>query len=189
MMFFTSDLHFGHENCLAFDNREFKTIEEHDEYLIKVWNEKVGPCDEVWILGDVSWYNVTKTVEILNRLNGIKNLCIGNHDKGYLKNKDFRDCFKEICDRKEFEFNGIYLVLDHYCVPDFNKHYYGAVHFYGHVHMSWEWNMCKQWKYQSEALYDKPCRMYNVGCMISEYGFAPQTFEEILKVGGDPYVA
>lgn len=188
MMFFTSDLHFGHENCLAFDNREFKTIEEHDEYLIKVWNEKVGPCDEVWILGDVSWYNVTKTVEILNRLNGIKNLCIGNHDKGYLKNKDFRDCFKEICDRKEFEFNGIYLVLDHYPINCFNRHYYGAVHFYGHVHMSWEWNMTKQWKYQSEALYDKPCRMYNVGCMIPEYGFAPQTFEEILRIGGDTYV-
>ena len=187
MMYFISDLHFGHKNCLAFDNRNFPSIEAHDNYLIKQWNEKVGPDDEVWILGDVSWHNVTRTTEIFRQLNGIKNLCIGNHDKNYLKNKDFRDCFKEICHYKEIEFNDMFIVLSHYCIPDFNMHYYGAYHLYGHVHTSWEWNMCRQWKYQSEALYDKPCRMYNVGCMIPEYNFAPQTLEEIVRIGEEIY--
>ena len=187
MMYFIGDLHFGHTNCLAYDNRPFTTIEEHDEYLIKVWNEKVKDEDTVWILGDVSWYNVTKTVEILKRLNGHKNLCIGNHDKQYLKYDEFREIFGEIHKRKELTYKGTFLVLDHHPSPCFERHYYGAVHFYAHVHMSYEWNMMKKWKYDSEALYDKPCRMYNVGCMIPEYGFAPQTFEEILKVGGDPY--
>ena len=41
-IFFTSDLHFGHENVLRFDNRPFETVEEMDDELIKRWNDKVG---------------------------------------------------------------------------------------------------------------------------------------------------
>ena len=55
--FFISDLQFGHKNCLAFDNRPFKTIEEHDEQLIKRWNNVVGEADDIWIMGDISWYS------------------------------------------------------------------------------------------------------------------------------------
>ncbi len=32
-VFFTSDLHFGHENVLRFDNRPFETVEEMKECL------------------------------------------------------------------------------------------------------------------------------------------------------------
>ena len=92
MNLYIADLHFGHKNCLAFDNRPFKTIEEHDEEIIRRWNEKVGIDEDVWILGDVSWYNVTKTIELIERLNGNKHLCIGNHDKNFLKNKDLGIC-------------------------------------------------------------------------------------------------
>lgn len=77
---FISDLHFGHKNILAFDNRGFPDVESHDEELIRRWNEQVGIDDDVWILGDISWHNATKTIEIFNRLNGIKHLCKGNHD-------------------------------------------------------------------------------------------------------------
>lgn len=32
-IFFTGDLHFGHANVIAFDNRPFKTVEEMDANL------------------------------------------------------------------------------------------------------------------------------------------------------------
>lgn len=41
-----------------------------DRYLIKHWNDTVSNEDEVYILGDISWYNTRKTIEILNQLNG-----------------------------------------------------------------------------------------------------------------------
>ena len=64
--YFIADLHFGHKNILGFDKRPWINIEDHDVALIKNWNEAVGYEDDVYILGDISWYNATKTIEILN---------------------------------------------------------------------------------------------------------------------------
>ena len=85
MNYFISDLHFGHQNALSFDDRPFKTIEDHDIALIKNWNDTVGIDDDVWVLGDISWYNVTRTIEIFKHLNGKKHLIIGNHDRNTLE--------------------------------------------------------------------------------------------------------
>lgn len=179
-MFFISDLHFGHTNALAFDNRPFKTIEEHDAELIRRWNDKVGFDDDVWILGDISWYNSTKTIEIFKQLNGIKHLCIGNHDRKLLKNIELRNIFVEIVDYKEITINKYKLILCHYPIPCFNNHFYGAYHFYGHVHSSFEYNMMERVKYEMANLYDKPCNMFNVGCMIPYMNYTPRTFYEII---------
>lgn len=181
--FFIADLHFGHKNCLAYDNREFPTIEAHDETLIERWNASVGIDDDVWILGDISWYSATKTIEILKRLNGTKHLCIGNHDKKLLRNKDVRDQFAEIVSYKEIQLDeGRGIVLCHYPIPCYNQHYYGWYHLYGHVHTSFEWNMMKQVQYEMRNLYDKPSNMFNVGCMVSGMDYTPRTLEEILTI-------
>lgn len=179
--FFISDLHFGHKNVLAFDNREFPSIEAHDEALIRNWNEAVGIDDDVWILGDISWHGPMKTVEILKRLNGVKHLCIGNHDYKLLRNQDVRACFAEITPYREIEVDGWGVVLCHYPIPCYNKHFYGWIHLYGHVHNGMEWNMMKQVQYQMKALYDSPCHMYNVGCMIPGMDYTPRTLQEILN--------
>lgn len=181
-IFYISDLHFGHKNILAFDNRPFKTVEEHDEELLCRWNNKVGIDDDVWILGDISWYNATKTIEIFKCLNGTKHLCIGNHDKKLLRNKDIRDLFTEIVDYKEIQFdNGEGIVLSHYPIPCYNNHFYGWYHLYGHVHISFEWNIMERVQYEMSELYSKKCNMYNVGCMLPYMNYEPKTLDEIMR--------
>lgn len=181
--YFISDLHLGHVNCLAFDNREFPNIEAHDNTIIERWNSAVGVDDDVWILGDISWYNATKTVEIYRQLNGTKFLCAGNHDKRLLKNKDVQGLFAEITSYKELQITDkLGIVLCHYPIPCYNHHYYGWVHLYGHVHTSFEWNMMRQAQYQMRALYDRPSRMYNVGCMVPGMDYTPRTLDEILQI-------
>lgn len=180
--YFISDLHFGHKNVLSFDNRPFRTIEEHDRALVSNWNHTVSDSDRVYLLGDISWHNPQKTIEIVKSLNGEKHLIAGNHDKKAVKNSVFRSLFEEITDYKELPLpDGTGVVLCHYPVPCFNNHYHGWYHLYGHVHNSFEWNMMERVKYEMSELYDKPCLMFNVGAMVPYMDYTPRTLEEILK--------
>lgn len=185
MNYFISDLHFGHKNCLAFDNRPFNSIEEHDEYIINAWNQTVNNDDNVYILGDISWYKEVKTIEIFKKLNGKKHLIKGNHDDRLLKNEELRKLFVEIKDYKEVNIgDNKSIVLSHYPIPCFKNHFYGWIMLYGHVHNSFEWNMMENVKRQMTELYDKKCEMYNVGAMMSYINYQPRTLEEIIKGGG-----
>lgn len=184
MNYFISDIHFGHTNCLAFDNRPFNSIAEHDACIIKEWNETVGTDDDVYILGDISWYNSTTTIEIFKQLNGRLHLIRGNHDTNVLKNPELRKLFVEIVDYKElFIDKNLSIVLCHYPIPCFKNHFYGWYHFYGHVHSSFEWNMMESTKRLMTDLYDKPCNMFNVGAMMPYINYKPRTFEQIINWG------
>lgn len=42
MLYFTSDLHFGHSNIVKFtDRNKVTTSEEHDDWIIDLWNKQV----------------------------------------------------------------------------------------------------------------------------------------------------
>ena len=55
MLYFTSDLHLGHDNAIEFTNRPFSTVDEMNLALVQNINETVGTDDELWILGDFSF--------------------------------------------------------------------------------------------------------------------------------------
>lgn len=83
-IFFTSDLHLFHNNILEYCNRPFKSIDAMTEGLIKNWNNKVPKNAEVYILGDLTMVGnekYTKLNPVLKKLNGIKHLIMGNHDR------------------------------------------------------------------------------------------------------------
>lgn len=87
-VFFTSDTHFGHSGILRYEPeaRPFSNVEDMDEKLIKCWNSCVRPRDIVWHLGDVAWWGDTSALDrVMPRLNGRKNLVMGNHDVLHVK--------------------------------------------------------------------------------------------------------
>ena len=79
-IYFTSDLHFGHNRDFIFGPRGFTNVQDHDETIIKNWNALVQPDDTVYILGDIMLNDNVKGVRNFNRLNGTKFIILGNHD-------------------------------------------------------------------------------------------------------------
>ena len=175
--FYIADWHYGHGNILGFDNRPWVSVEAMNEALIANWNAVVDKGDTVYMLGDMFWYK-DDAGAVLDRLNGQKVLIKGNHDRWV--SGDAKKKLVSVADYAEIEDEGRKVVLCHYPIPCFNKHYYGAYHLYGHVHAGFEWNMMERVKYEMSALYDKPCNMFNVGCMTPQMKYTPQTLEEIL---------
>lgn len=74
---FYSDPHFHHLNMAI--KRGFKDANEMNEHIISEWNKIVHKKDTTYILGDITMEK--DNYEILNRLNGIKKVILGNHDR------------------------------------------------------------------------------------------------------------
>ena len=69
-IYFTSDHHFGHKNIIEYSNRPFDNIDKMDEELIRRWNSKIQPQDNVYHIGDVGLTTPERMKDILDRLNG-----------------------------------------------------------------------------------------------------------------------
>ena len=182
-VFFISDLHFGHENVIRFDNRPFASVNEMDDELIRRWNAKVNKDDAVYVLGDFIWKSRNGDAHILLRsLNGRIILIKGNHDR-FLCNAQAKAVFADIND-----YDDIHVTLDdgsvrrcilsHYFIPLYNGHWHGAIHLHGHSHITPEAATEKRIaKELNEAGYKN--EIYNVGCMY--WNYEPVTLDEILR--------
>lgn len=80
MIYLTSDLHLGHHQPFLYEPRGFKTIEEHDQQIVKNWNEVIKENDEVYCLGDIMLNDNKNGINLWNQLNGQKRIILGNHD-------------------------------------------------------------------------------------------------------------
>lgn len=154
--FFISDTHFGHANILKYEpqHRPFATIEEHDEELVRRWNSVVRPKDTVWHLGDVLFG--VEAFDTLGRLNGTKNLILGNHDK-YPITK-YTNSFKKV--RGTTIFAGYWLSHQPLAVSSIER-FNGNIH--GHMH--------------SKCIDDE--RYINVS--VERINLTPIAFEELRK--------
>lgn len=137
---FTSDLHFFHKNIVKFTSRYLVTNEDsHNEWLIDVWNSQVKPGDIVYHLGDLSFAkDVSKTIEILKRLNGQKILIKGNHDHSdnwkHLGNVNGIQTHQYL--EKTFEIDGEkqHVCMFHFPIASWHKQSHGSWHLHGHSH-------------------------------------------------------
>ncbi len=81
MIWFTSDLHFGHDNILKFcPNRQFDVIQDMNEFIITTINRYVKSEDTLVIVGDFCLGSSKQVRYFLNRINAkTKILVKGNH--------------------------------------------------------------------------------------------------------------
>lgn len=142
LTFFTSDLHFGHENVIKYSNRPFLSVEEMDQTLVDNWNNVVKEKDTVIIAGDIAMrYSSNYAYNIVKKLKGHKHLVFGNHDKAIKKNKDFVNLFESVSDLltvkvqdKEAIGGTRRIVVCHYPMLVWDRSHYGAWHLHGHCH-------------------------------------------------------
>jgi len=119
-LFFTSDLHFYHENIIDYSSRPFRELstgqnayynfmamkaglpdepiiprlEQMHKAIISKWNNKIPKDGIVFIVGDFAFIsNIKKIKELLDQLNGTKYLIFGNHD---YQNKFDRQSIREL---------------------------------------------------------------------------------------------
>jgi calcineurin-like phosphoesterase family protein len=111
-IYFTSDNHFGHRRILEYTKRPYKTIPEMDEALIENWNKVVKKNEYIYVLGDFSFSNRERTKEIISRLNGIKILIIGNHDKDAKKSLELG--FDQVFENHSIRIGDEQILLSHF---------------------------------------------------------------------------
>ena len=80
MIFCTSDLHLGHDKDFIVQARGFKTVEEMNAEIIRRWNERVSPDDDVYVLGDLTLGDIEVGIALIATLNGKLHIMRGNHD-------------------------------------------------------------------------------------------------------------
>ena len=141
-LFFTSDTHFSHKNIIRFCDRPFETIEEMDEAMVEAWNNKVGPDDTVFHLGDVCWGG-SENWKVLDRLNGHIHLIVGNHDVKNLR-QSYMKHFESISFQKQIVVEGRSIYLNHYPLLTWGGLYRDDAdkvwQLFGHVHSQERYN-------------------------------------------------
>lgn len=177
MIFFTSDLHLGHTGVLAFAQRPWATIEEHDRALINGINETVGNNDRLYILGDFTFRYMDEDVGPYLDAIRCKNrwLVRGNHDRAGLLSKP--GSFKAVADYMEIRVDGRMCCLSHYPMLDWNlanihhgvDYRTSSLMLHGHIHSQAR-------GYNADTAREGVWR-YDVG--VDANGYRPVSFEEI----------
>ncbi len=188
---FLSDLHWLHDNVLAFDGRPFINVHQMYEYMKEEWNDVVEDDDLTYLLGDVCWSRDPEVVaNLLKPLKGRLRLITGNHDE-FLRNAEIKKRFEVIrpYDEISIELAGKkhHIVLSHYPyyswrnMQGIGKQREDAwIHLHGHVHMTKEYfNYLKSLDELNPKDYS-PLKAYNVGAMCPWIYYQPKTLEEII---------
>lgn len=130
-VFVCSDPHFHHSNMVMM--RGFDSVEEYHKFYIKQWNNVVGKRDVVWILGDITFEK--NNYSILNELNGVKKVVLGNHD--IAKRSHTEELLKyvnTVCSSHKMEINGKKIVLTHIPIHPIEFDYGLDLNIHGHLH-------------------------------------------------------
>ena len=165
MIYFTADLHLGHNAILYMAKRPFQEIAEMNETLIKNINAFVRDNDTLYILGDIAHKLEKEEAEtLIRKIHGKKILIRGNHDKDYDPS-----LFEEISDYKEITIDEQRFILMHYPLRAWHKMRTGAIQLHGHIHSDPSYNKDNRYN----GIYQ-----YDVGVDANDY--CPVSSEQII---------
>jgi len=174
-VFLVSDTHFGHKGVCHFTRedkvtklRPWDTPEEMDEAMVKSWNERVGPKDKVYHLGDVVINR--KSLVTMSRLNGDKVLIRGNHD--IFPDDEYRKYFREL--RAYHVVDG--MIFSHIPLHPESLGRFG-VNIHGHLHAN---RVMKPGSAAGEVVNKVIDPRYHCVC-VEHTDFAPILFEDVKK--------
>ena len=173
MVFFTSDLHLGHENVLEW-RKGFNSIDEMDETLITNWNHRVHKNDFIIITGDLIYKSKRSPVEYLDALKGRKILVKGNHDADWMKeltDEQIAKYFEGVYDLYSFKRNGVKLRFCHYPMIAWESSRHQSILVCGHIHD-------KREGFEYEMVSKVPYA-FNAGVNVN--GMKPVTLSELIK--------
>ena len=170
MNLYIADLHFGHKNVIQFDHRPFLDAGEMDATLIMLWNFRVSPDDDVYVVGDFAYRSEKDETWYLQRLKGHKHLIIGNHDSKLLQNDRAMSYFESVDKLTHVTDGENQIVLCHYPLAEWYKSRHGTWHIYGHIHAN-RGNVYEFMKTLDHAL--------NAAACINNY--TPVSFNELVR--------
>lgn len=184
MVYFTAGLRLGSESVLNRWRPQYDSILEMDQSLIDNWNSVVKQRDLVVIAGDFSDYSAYKTIQILKRLNGRKQLVIGNNDT-FIRDDLIRSekVFTWIGDMLNFKDDetGRWFYVCHYPMLSWKNCDKGTLHIHGHLRGSsigGEGKHCME-DYTSEAPLIYLKNAYNVEVDLNS--FKPVSVVEVVQ--------
>jgi calcineurin-like phosphoesterase family protein len=179
-VFLYSDPHFSHYGVCKFLRsdgvtklRPWDNPEEMDDELVRRFNERVGPTDKCYFLGDVAINR--RGLRVLERLN-CKNLVLirGNHD--IFKLEDYTEYFRDV--RGYHVMNG--LILSHVPVHADSLARFGC-NLHGHLHANRVMKACGVNAETGEVLYGNEIDTRYHSVCVEQTDFAPILFEDVLK--------
>lgn len=159
-VWFTADTNFM--NGAVAMARGFRSREEHDEEVVRRWNELVAHDDQVWHLGDVGAGEPLLALRHIPRLNGVIHLIAGECDavwsgnrKGHLHQAQWLMTFASIQTFAVRRIRGHDILLTHFPCRDtsfdaqaetsdvdpyapFRHRDTGGVLLHGHVRDAWK---------------------------------------------------
>lgn len=122
-VWFTSDLHFGHNNIQKF-RLEVASEEDNRNRILQDWRDCVTKRDDVYVLGDAAF--TMESVQEFGKLPGRKYLVRGNHDE--LNTQVYLKYFTAVYGLKKYK----EFWLSH--APIHPAELRGKINLHGHVH-------------------------------------------------------
>ena len=176
MIYFTSDLHFGHQKEFLYEPRGFNNVQTHNETIISNWNTLIKPTDTVYILGDLMLGNTEKGLENVRQLQGEIFIILGNHDtSNRIEEYNKLPNVKDICYATAIKYNNYHFYLSHY--PTITSNFdldkplkARLINLCGHSHIK---NPFEDWDRYNSPIYHVELDAHNnipvsIDCIIQE---------------------